>query len=40
MPERVAIEEPPPLPPDSGQPKKKSTFWPILVTIVGGIALA
>ena len=34
MPERVAIEEPPPLPPDSGQLKRKSTFWPILVTIV------
>ena len=40
MPERVAIEEPPPLPPDSGQLKRKSTFWPILVTIVGGIGLA
>jgi len=40
MPERVAIEEAPPLPPDSGQLKGKSTFWPILVTIVGGIGLA
>ena len=40
MPQRVTQQEPQGLPPDGVPSRSKSTFWPILVTIMGGIALA
>ena len=40
MPEHDIKQEPQGLPGDAAPARRKSTFWPILATIIGGIVLA
>lgn len=40
MPEHLAHPHSPVGPPDSQPPRRKTKFWPILVTLIGGIVLA